>query len=45
MSKLTLCGERNPVVTINIIRVFPLLKLDVDYFMRGAGFLCGVDKR
>ena len=43
MNKLTLCGERNAIITMDIIRVFLLLlQLDLDYFMRDAGSPLGV---
>lgn len=43
MNNLTLCGERNAVITMDVIRVFLLLlQLDLDYFMRDAGSPLGV---
>lgn len=42
MNNLTLCGERNAVITMDVIRVFLLLQLDLDYFVRDAGSPLGV---
>ena len=40
MNKPTLHGESNAVMTVNIMGLFPpFLKLDLDYFIRGAGLL------